>query len=284
MKPRADRRYPADFVVTGDAKAMPEKSSQRTIQSVERALTLLELVAREPAGLTLSELASAAGLNSSTCHHLAATLVARGYLRNDKRSRGYVLGARIRELHELEQGERDPSVLLAGPLQELGQRLGHGVQMAVMSENALITKLRFPDPTGEVEEADEIEKMSAAHATATGKSILAWIPDTELVRVISAHGLTRYTPRTVTSLSGLIEELRLVRRHKYAVDDEEFRLGICCIGASVRDGTGAVVGAISVTIPAAMASEPYRKMLIGAMVAAGNDFSRKIETATRFGT
>ncbi|MEY8827923.1 IclR family transcriptional regulator [Sedimentitalea sp. XS_ASV28] len=279
----ADSRYPQDIAPGGAGTSITEKSASRTIQSVDRALSLLELLAAEPHGLTLSELADRSGLNSSTCHHLAATLVARGYLQHSSRSRTYVMGTRLRELNEMAKGARDPSVLLADALATLGAKLGHGVQMAVLSGNSLITKLRFAEPSGAVSEPSEIEKMGAAHATATGKSILAWIPDTELVKVISANGLTAFTARTITSLSGLIEDLRHVRRHRYAVDDEEFRDGIVCIGASVRDSSGAVVGAISVTVPAGMATQEYRKVLIGEMVAAGHEFSRKIETATRFG-
>jgi IclR family transcriptional regulator, acetate operon repressor len=279
MKSVTEARYLSDIVPDGRGKDLPDRPQNgRTIQSVERALTLLEIVADDPQDLSLSELAERSGLNVSTCHHLAATLVARGYLTQLGRNRGYTLGTRIRDLHEMSSGERDPAVLLRDPLAALGLHLGHGVQMAVMSENSLITKLSFPDPNGQLQEPDEIEKISASHATATGKAILAWIPDTELARVISANGLTAYTEHTITSLSGLVEELRLVRRRKFAIDDEEFCKGIVCIGASLRNGAGAVVGAISISFPKSADTEEHRKMLTREMIAAGHEFSRKLET------
>nr|WP_249139134.1 IclR family transcriptional regulator [Actibacterium sp. MT2.3-13A] len=262
-------------------EANERKSPGRTIQSVERALLLLEEVASEPEGLTLSDMAERTGLNSSTCHHLVSTLVNCGYLTHLSRTRGYALGPKIRDLNELAERETDPSVLLKDDLMALGQQLGRGVQFAVLSETSLITKLSFPDPEARVEEPDEIEKMTALHATATGKSILAWIPDTELVRVISANGLNGYTPQTITTLSGLMEELRLVRRRKYAIDDEEFRSGVVCIGTTLREGGGAVVGAISTTLPAREATDEYRKAVISEMIAASNDFSRKLQGARR---
>lgn len=265
----------------GTGMDLPERQSIRTIQSVERALTILELVAGERIGLSLSEMAERSGLNTSTCHHLAATLVARGYLAQNGRSRGYVLGNRLNELHEMVQGELDPAILLRDRIEALGKRLGHGVQMAVMSDNTLLTKLSFPDPHGRVKEADEILKMGASHATATGKAILAWLPDTELVRIISANGLNKYTPRTITSLSGLVEELRLVRRNKYAIDDEEFCDGIVCIGASIRDGSGGVVGAISMTIPKTEDTKDYREAMIKELIMAGHDLSRMLEAEHR---
>ncbi|WP_241770525.1 IclR family transcriptional regulator [Phaeobacter piscinae] len=262
------------------AKALVTGAEQqgRTIQSVDRALTVLETIAEARDGMTVSSISEMVGLNVSTCHHLVTTLVHRGYLTQLSRTRGYALGPRLGELVELSESETDPAVLLEKDLRDLGARLGHGVQFAVLSETSLLTKLSFPGGEGSVAEPSEIEKMTALHATATGKAILAWIPDTELVRVISANGLTSYTPRSITSLSGLVEELRLVRRRKYAVDDEELRDGVVCIGTTIREGAGAVIGSISVTVSAERATEEYRQHLIKEMITAANTFSNKLRT------
>ncbi len=255
---------------------VPEEIGGRTIQSVERALNALEIVAEERGGVTVSEISERLGLNISTCHHLITTLVKKGFVTHLGRVKGYALGPRLGELVEISEGERDPDVLLADELKALGQRLGHGVQFAQLSDTSLMTKLSFASPDNDVAEASEVEKMTALHATATGKAILAWIPDTELVRIISANGLSSYTPKTITTLSGLVEELRLVRRLKYSVDDEEFREGIVCIGATIREGAGAVLGSISVTAPADRATEEYRGYLIKEMISAANAFSNKL--------
>ena len=279
MTPRKPSRQGRDG--TPEAKVvkldqLPEEMGGRTIQSVERALNVLEIVAQERDGVTVSEISERLELNISTCHHLITTLVKKGFVAHLGRVKGYALGTRLGELVEISEGERDPDVLLADELKALGKRLGHGVQFAQLSDTSLLTKLSFADPDDEVAEASEVEKMTALHATATGKAILAWIPDTELVRIISSNGLSSYTPRSITSLSGLVEELRLVRRLKYSVDDEEFREGIVCIGATIREGAGAVLGSISVTVPAHRATEEYRGYLIKEMISAANAFSNKL--------
>ena len=255
---------------------MSDGAQGRTIQSVDRALQVLEAIAQSNEGTTVKSVSEKVGLNTSTCHHLISTLVHRGYLAQVSRSRGYVLGPMLNELIEAAERESDPAILLENDLRALGVRLGHGVQFAVLSETSLLTKLSFPSADDAVVEPDEVEKMTALHATATGKAILAWIPDTELVRVISANGLKTYTPRTITTLSGLVEELRLVRRGKFAVDDEEFHEGIVCIGATIREGAGAVIGSISTTVSADRASEEYRQYLIKEMIGAANSFSNKL--------
>ncbi|GAW33657.1 acetate operon repressor [Roseovarius sp. A-2] len=272
-------RQGADSSVDAELVSLATASGDlggRTIQSVERALNVLEIVAQERDGVTVSVISERLGLNISTCHHLITTLVKKGFVTHLGRIKGYALGPRLGELVQISEGERDPDVLLAGELKALGASLGHGVQFAVLRDTSLMTKLSFPGTDDKVVEPDEVEKMSALHATATGKAILAWIPDTELVRIISANGLSSYTPETITTLSGLVEELRLVRRRKYSIDDQEFSEGIVCIGATIRAGAGAVIGSISVTIPADRATDDYRDFLIKEMIAAANSFSNKL--------
>lgn len=267
----------ASKAVGGPSAPTPQDDQRgRTIQSVDRALNILETVAGERDGMTVSEISELTELNISTCHHLITTLLHRGFLIHLGRKRGYALGPKLGELLELDERETDPAALLGDDLRAFSEKLGHGVQFAVLSDCSLMTKISISDPNGMVTEPDEIEKMTALHATATGKAILAWIPDTELVRVISANGLKQYTPRTITTLSGLVEELRLSRRLKFSVDDEEFREGIVCIGAAIREGAGAVVGSISVTVAAERATEDYRQHLVREVIGAANTFSNKL--------
>ena len=258
-------------------------AGSRQIQSVVRALDILEVLAKESDGLALSELSGRVGLNSSTCHHLISTLVARGYVLHLGRSRGYALGSKVHEMVDLALGESDPSELLKDDLRLLGSQIGHGVQLAVLAETSLLTKLRFPAPDRDAEalEPDELIKLRALHATATGKAIMAWLPEIELVRVISVNGLTRYTGKTLTTLSGLIENLRLVRRYGYSIDDEELKDGVVCIGAALRDSGGAIVGSISMTAASDKMTKEYRDEIAKKMVFAALEFSKRLRGARR---
>ena len=96
-----------------NAEAMQSSSGGvRHIQSVVRALNIVEVIAGEHDGLTLSELSKRVGLNASTCHHLIATLVSCGYLSHLGRNRGYALGSKLHELVDVADGESDPAELL----------------------------------------------------------------------------------------------------------------------------------------------------------------------------
>tara|TARA_X000001036_G_scaffold343618_1_gene323233 strand:- start:38 stop:895 length:858 start_codon:yes stop_codon:yes gene_type:complete len=253
-----------------------ETQTGRTIQSVDRALRVFDAVASGGHGMTVSEISEKVGLNISTCHHLITTLVKRRFLTHLGRVRGYKLGPRLNELLEISQRECEPEVIMENELKLLGKKLGHSVQYAELKGTSLITKLSFPNSRDLFEEPSELKKMTALHATATGKSILAWIPDTELVRIISANGLTKYSSNTILSLSGLVEDLRLVRRQKFAIDDQEFCEGVVCIGAAIRQDAGAVVGSISISLSAKEADNDHRKYLIKEVINAANTFSNKI--------
>jgi IclR family acetate operon transcriptional repressor len=266
-----------------DVTALEPASGTRQIQSVARALDIIEVLAGERDGMALSELSERIELNSSTCHHLISTLVARGYVEHLGRSRGYALGRKVHDLVDLADGVFDPDLILKNELRNLGLSLGHSVQLAVLAETSLLTKLRFNSPNLEeaLVEPDEIIKMTALHATATGKAILAWLPEIELVRVISANGLTKYTDKTITALSELVAELRLVRRRGYSIDDEELQDGVICIGAALRDAGGAIVGAISTTAAVDEMTSSYRAEVAKIMTVAAVEFSKRLRAAKK---
>ncbi len=241
---------PLDTGAEGVGSLVQSAKSGRTIQSIDRALDLLDILAAADGELALGEIATKAGLNSSTCHHLLATLSKRGYVGRNPRGRTYFLGARITELSNRRLKQFNLSDLAMPELRQLNIDTGESVHLAVMQGNALVTlaKLdsRLPVRVG----SDETGKANAAHATATGKAILAWLPEAEIARVIANNGLSRFTDKTIGTIADLMEDLRHVRRNGFAIDKEEFQPGVVCVGVAIRDHAGAVIGSVSSSMPA----------------------------------
>lgn len=229
---------------------MPVAKPVKTIQSVDRALDIIEVLVACHQPMGLGDLAAAVGLHVSTCHHLVATLVERGYLLRADRNRGYMLSSKLQELSESNRRELDIVDITRATLVEMATELGTSVQLAALEGMLLITKFKCAGAQASIVEADEVVKMRASHATATGKAILAWLPELMVANVISEHGLQRFTDKTIVSLSALMEDLRLVRRNGYAVDNEELRDGIACVGAVLRNESGTVVASISASCAA----------------------------------
>lgn len=234
----------------------------RTIQSLERALNLVEILAASKHELPLNELASRAVLNVSTCHHLLATLAKRGFVSQNPRTRAYLLGNRIMELSKERLKQFNLTETAMPELQKLNDTTRETVLLSALQGHMLVilATLNSQMPIG-VGTYDH-EYAKAVHATANGKAILAWLPETEIERTVSVTGLSRFTDRTIISLAELLEEFRHVRRNGYAIDDEEFQQGVVSFGDAIRDVSGAVIGAVSCLMPKMRDDAEHRKRVI----------------------
>ena len=243
------------------------------IQALDRAFLILDVMADAGGEAKLTEIAASAGLNVSTCHHLISTLHNWGYVARGINSRSYVLGSRILHLSAACLRQVDLPRRAQSFVDRLNDQTREAVQLAIMQDTNLVHILRREARHAVRVEAGFGGNANAAHATATGKAILAWLPPTELDRIVADKGLTAFTPNTITDLDQLKEHLRLVRRNGYAIDREEFRPGVICLGAAIRDHAGAVVGSISVSSPAFRSTPDYVEQMKVHLIAAADELS-----------
>jgi IclR family acetate operon transcriptional repressor len=125
-----------------------------------------------------------------------------------------------------------------------------------------------------------VSRPDGAHAKASGKAILAWLPEHEARRVTTAQGMIRFTPNTITEWPALDEELRSVRRNFYSMDREEYQSGLICVGSAVRDHQGAVVASISASTPIARATDEHLKLMCDGVVQAAHALSAELGAPT----
>jgi len=256
------------------------KSDRHNIQSVDRALYLLETIAEAGGEATLTELATRTGLNISTCHHLLATLIQRGFAAKVPGRRLYALGPRILYLgHTCLQVDLPRRAQRY--LETINRATGETVHLAALQGDAVIT-LAVREALHAVRvDTGKIGKLEAPHATSIGKAILAWLPEDEMRRIL-ANGMKRFTNNTITEFPALVESLRIVRRNGYAIDHEEFLPGVICVGAAIRDQAGTVIGAISASTPTMRASEEHVASMRDQIIAATRALSAEFgEPATQ---
>ena len=242
------------------------------MQSVDRALTLLETLARSTGGTPLTELASSARLNISTCHHLLATLVKWGYVAKVS-GRRYALGARGLHLGQAFLKQVDLPRRAHPLIERISAETGETVHLAVLQGDAIITLLRREGRHAVRVDTGALGASDAPHATATGKAMLAWLPEHEIRRILASKRMDAFTPNTITDPDRLIEELRLVRRNGHALDREEFQPGVFCVGAAIRDHLGAVVGAISASTPTLRATDGHLALMRDSVMSAARALS-----------
>jgi IclR family acetate operon transcriptional repressor len=230
-------------------------NDRHSIQSVDRALYLLDTIAEAGGEATLTDLANRTGLNISTCHHLLATLIKRGFVTKVTGRRLYALGARILYLsHACLQVDLPRR---AEPyLEAINEATGETVHLAALQGDSVIT-LAVREARHAVRvDTGKVGRVEAPHATSVGKAILAWLPEDEMRRIL-AHGMKRCTENTITEFPELLESLRIVRRNGYAVDREESLPGVICVGAAIRDQAGTVIGGISASTPTMRATDEH---------------------------
>ena len=249
---------PGPGVATGRAPGRAG-GDRHSIQSVDRALYLLETIAEAGGEATLTELATRTGLNISTCHHLLATLIKRGFATKVPGRRLYALGSRIFFLsHACLQVDLPRR---AQPyLEAVNRATGETVHLAALQGDSVVT-LAVREARHAVRvDTGKIGRVEAPHATSIGKAIMAWLPENEIERIVGV-AMKRYTDHTITELPALLESLRMVRRNGYAIDREEYLPGVICVGAAIRDQAGTVIGAISASTPMMRADDAHISLM-----------------------
>jgi len=245
------------------------------IQSVGRALAVLDLLAAHD-GLRLTDIARSTGLAAPTAHHLLATLINCEYA---SQSAGglYTLGPAARALGR--PGATDIDVVQAADpvLRRLAADTGESVLLAVLKGSALRT-VSVLDSTRSIRASYGWEDLTgAAHATSVGKAALAWLPAHAGDDLLGGE-LRAYTDATVTERDALLDEMRLVRRHRVATDHGEFAEGLVSAAGTVRDANGAVLGAIACCLPGLRATPEVMRAVEQAVVAAADDLSAAMST------
>ncbi|WP_261554676.1 IclR family transcriptional regulator [Frankia tisae] len=224
------------------------RTDPNTVQSVRRAASLLNCFADSRQDKTLTELAAATGLTTSTAHRLLRTLAQAGLLWHDPRSERYLPGPSLLRLAR--------SVLDSGDvastrevMESLAVRTLLPVSLVVRVGGAVETVLRVGADGSAVPDARELPRLPL-HATALGKVLLAYaVPDVgqaDYGTGDALDSLPRFTPSTITSAGNLAEDLDLTRSRGYAAEALEHRPDQRGVAVPVRGDDGQVVASLGV--------------------------------------
>ena len=218
------------------------------VQVLERAFDILDALAEDGPCRRLNELSQAVDLHKSTTHRLLCALERRRYVERAPSGGEYSLGLRLFELGT-RAVSRLGSVDLARPfLERLAVASGETAHMGIPRQGEVIS-LVSAESRHTLHTPSTVGRGTPLYCTSQGKAILAYSPDVAVRELARSKGLIALTPKTITSLQRLKQELKRIHAQGYAVDDEEFEPGLRCIGAPVRDHTNQVVAAVSIAGP-----------------------------------
>ena len=202
------------------------------IQSVSRALRIIERVSAAPRPVPVKVIARQCGLNLATTYHLVRTLCYEGYLVRLP-SGGYVAGPQVAErFHEMVDGFHRPPRAHA-VLRHLALVSGHTVYLArLAADHLVIVDLVEGDRSPWIEDL-QVGLETAVHATALGKALLATLARPARRRMLATHGMPRFTPATPTEPAEVEAEVCRLRPGEVVVEHGQFRGGVCCAGVAV---------------------------------------------------
>lgn len=219
------------------------------VQSVDRAISILEALAKEKNGCGVTELSNATGLHKTTVFRLLSTLMSRGYVEKDLNSDHYRLGIRILLLGSAILDRMDLRNVAKPYIQALANKTKEVVHIAILDEGEAVYIDKEESTDHSIRMYSQIGKRGPLHCTGVGKILLAWLSDAEVEKIIEQKGMFRYTKNTITNLQQLKEELASIRERGYGFDELEHEEGIRCVAAPIYDQSGKVIAAISLTGP-----------------------------------
>jgi IclR family acetate operon transcriptional repressor len=225
-----------------------EQGPKYAIESVDNALRLL-LLLRGSASLGVQQASEALGVAPSTAHRLFAMLQHHGFAEQDPATRAYRAGPVLTELGLAGLQGLDIRRVARPRLEQLVASLDETAHLVVLRG----TNVLFIDgvePTRILHASARTGQSLPAHATASGKALLAALPEERLLGLFPNERLAAVTRRTLTSRRALLRELARVREQGYAVNDRESEEEIVAVAAAVVSGDGIPHGAITVAVPA----------------------------------
>jgi PcaR/PcaU/PobR family beta-ketoadipate pathway transcriptional regulator len=217
------------------------------IQSVSRALSILELFSDKRPSLSVSEVAELTGLNRATCYRFCQTLRQLGYLEELGGGR-FRPGLKAVSLAHSALSSRELPELALPYLRRLRDDIGETVNMGLLDDTEVVYVARVL--------SDHLISLRLyvgsrlpAYASSLGRSILAFLPPEDAESIIDRSDLEALTGHTITSRKRLTAELKKIREQGYALNDQEVANGLRGVAAPVLNEAGKPIAAINISIP-----------------------------------
>jgi DNA-binding IclR family transcriptional regulator len=248
-------------------------NSASTVQSVDRAVTVLEILAREgEAGVT--DIAAELGVHKSTAFRLVSALENRDLVAQDVQRGKYRLGVGILRLAGATTARLDLVQESRPVCQALAREVGETVNITAPAGSEVLYLDQVAGPSA-LQIRDWVGQRLPAHATSNGKILLAYLPEAELTAWLAARR-ERFTDRTITGRRELERELQTIRERGYATAVDEMEFGLTAVAAPIRNASRGVMASVSVSGPSFRIPEDRVPEIAAAVCRAAAEISRRL--------
>ncbi len=245
----------------------PGNRKNKNVQSLERALTLIEQMAEAGRPVTISELSEKTGLKISTVHRLLSTLLNRGYAEQNPETNKYQLGLKLLEVSNRIYSYSDIRTIVRPFVAELVERCNETANLAVLDDTEIVYIDQIESQNYIIVKMfAQVGNRGPVHCTASGKILLAYRPEKEIDDILSRIELKRHTDQTITEPKKLKKELLLAREQGYALDWGEMEEHVRCIAAPIFNYENKPAASIGVSGPDNRITRDYIKDALAGIV------------------
>jgi DNA-binding IclR family transcriptional regulator len=243
---KANSSAAADDSIT--ARKADGGSDPYQLQSLDRAVSVLDLLGESEGPLGLADVCERMDLHKSTAHRALMVLERTGLIERTPENR-FRLGLKLYELGSRAVEQIDLRARVQPWFRRLSTQVGETVHLGVLQKSKVVYLDKVEPSNRRVWLASRIGASNPVYCTAMGKAMLAFLPAETAAEIIGRTRFVRFTPRTLCTPEALQRSLDRVRRRGYAIDDEEVECGVRCVGAPILNESGFPIAAVSVSGP-----------------------------------
>jgi len=223
----------------------------RGVKNIHRVIDLLESFEQHPSGLSMSELSAYLNMPKSTVSRLLSALIDRRFIRESNPPGKYLLGYKFLNLSSAYLQGFDLYKEAHPILEELNKHIDETVIMGVFDQSQhRIIYIDKIDTTKSIKLGTRVGEIAPIHCTALGKALLSSLKDDKIESILETYSFEKFTDQTIINSIVLIEDLSTIRKRGYAIDHQEYKPDIICVGAPILNAIGDPLAAISVSAPA----------------------------------
>ncbi|MEY8416776.1 IclR family transcriptional regulator [Tissierella praeacuta] len=225
-----------------------DEKQKKIIKSVIKTFDVIEHIALSDRELGVTEISEALNYGVSATYHLLNTLKECNIVEQNETTKKFKLSLKLWQIGMLAYGQNNISLLLKPYLRKLKELTGETSNLTILDNNQIVYIAQ--------EESSRLLKMftkigasAPLHCTGSGKILLTYQPKAKQEHILNSIELTKYTNKTITDKDKLMEEMDIIKKQGYGLDDEERELGVSCIGAPIFGINNEIIACISISGP-----------------------------------
>jgi IclR family KDG regulon transcriptional repressor len=226
-------------------------SNSNLVQSVERAIDILDCLSEHPKGYGIGEMSKKLGLSKSTIHRIITTLKHKEYVAQNKENDKYQLGIKVLGLSSSIINNMDLIDIAKPYINDFANKVDEVIHLCLPDEsysNIIYVDKVSPENTSRtIRMSSSIGKKAPIYCTASGKLLLSQYSDDKIKEILKDVDFVKYTENTITDIDTFLEEIQKIRKNSYALDNVEYDTAVICIAVPIFDRTNKMVAATSLS-------------------------------------